>query len=265
MVNFTSRFQRLELKFLVGQDVADRVRRQIEPYCMPDTHCRAAAQGRAGRVGYPIESLYLDSPALALHAAKERGDPNRVKLRIRTYSSTSPGLLEVKRRRANIIDKTRAIVNRDQVEEAASGRFQRPAGGPTDSRVVDEFSLIAAAVGAEPTLTVRYDREAYMSIVDDYARVTFDRRIQVRRADGWTLNPETSDWCHFDEHWGSAHPTPPIVMEIKCEHMIPAWISDVVQNNELQQSSFSKYSIGIEITNRAMGRFARSRSYEALR
>ena len=68
-----------------------------------------------------IDSLYLDTPALAFHQAKERGDPERLKLRIRTYPKHSPAVLELKRKVSDVIDKTRAVVDRKLVEDAAKG------------------------------------------------------------------------------------------------------------------------------------------------
>ena len=261
---FTARFERLELKFLVDDWTAERVRRQIEPYCAPDENSRAVARGRRGLAGYPIDSLYLDSPALAFHEAKERGDPDRVKLRVRTYGADSPGTLEVKRRRSNIIDKTRAVVGRESVEAAACGRLESLPCRPTEAKFLLDFNRVLITSGAAPTLTVRYEREAYESVVDAYARVTFDRNIRARRTEDWALNPDTRDWCEFDNYWGAIHASPPAVMEIKCDSLIPGWVSDLVQRNELLQTGFSKYSIGIELTNREMGRFTRSNSVEAL-
>jgi len=78
-------FERLELKYLIDEVVADRIRRQISGICSADRH---STQGRrAGSNSYVINSLYLDAPGLAFHEAKERGDPERVKLRVRTYSA----------------------------------------------------------------------------------------------------------------------------------------------------------------------------------
>ena len=65
---FIARFERLELKFLVDDCTAERVRSQLAPYCVPDEHSREAARGR---MGYEIDSLYLDSPALAFHETRE--------------------------------------------------------------------------------------------------------------------------------------------------------------------------------------------------
>ena len=261
---FIARFERLELKFLVDDCTAERVRCQLVPYCVADENCSPAARGRRGRAGYEIDSLYLDSQALAFHEAKERGDPNRVKLRVRTYGPQSPGVLEIKRRRSNIIDKTRAVVEREFVEAAACGRLDLTGYCERDQRYLRDFSHVLLTAGAEPKLTVRYEREAFESVVDGYARVTFDRNIKARRTRDWVLNPDADGWCAFDDHWGTSHRFPPTLMEIKCDSWIPAWVSDIVQRNELLQTGFSKYSIGIELTNREMGRSTRSTCLEAL-
>lgn len=244
MSSFQSHFERLELKFLVDEIVAERVRQQIRPVCTADRH---SAEGRrSGGSGYLINSLYLDTPALAFHEAKERGDPDRVKLRVRTYSELSPATLEVKRRRSNVIDKRRAVVDRENVAEAARG--SHPAGDVSE-RVVEEFAHIMATSGAHPRLNVRYEREAYESQVDPYARVTFDRNIRVRPARDWDLFPDEVGWCRFDEHWRYTDlPTHPVILELKCETAVPWWMSDLIRRNDLGQSSFSKYSVGICLT-----------------
>ena len=260
--DFTHRFERLELKYLVDEITTADIRRQIAPYCLPDKHSSQAATDRPGMKGYPIRSLYLDTPSLAFHNAKERGDPDRIKLRIRTYSDTSPAILEIKRRRRDVIDKTRGIVDRDRVKEVAHGMVVDPEQG----RFLSEFSGLIATAGAEPKLSVKYEREAYVSQVDDYARVTFDRHIEVQSATNWDLSPENESWCSFNEYWQTDHFTLPVVMEIKCRtSSLPHWVIDMVRENALAQTSFSKYSIGIHLTHRHDGQRAnRSRSARAL-
>lgn len=251
MSNFTSRFERLELKFLVDELEVPRIRHQIGPFCDADDHCRGASEGVVR--GYPIQSLYLDTPGLAFHEAKERGDPERLKLRVRTYSPTSPATFEVKRRRSNVIDKTRAVVDRDFTERAARGEIDR-ASSLNGAEVLHDFSSIVALSGAHPTLAIRYEREAYQSLVDDYARVTFDRAIAAARVPRWDLLPGEREWCPFDDHWRTAHVTAPVVMEIKCQVSVPAWVTDLIRSNELVQTSFSKYSVGIHVTSWRDGR-----------
>ena len=246
-------FERLELKFLIDEIVADQIREEIGGVCMADRH--SVAGRRAGSNGYTINSLYLDSPALAFHEAKERGDPDRVKLRVRTYSADSIATLEVKRRRSNVIEKRRAVVGRDDVRDAVRGIEPTNRFDQKGRAALREFALIAAQSGATPKLSVRYEREAYESVVDSYARVTFDRNIRVLPTSDWNLFPEEEGWCHLDHYWRFNLPTHPIVLELKCETAsIPGWLTEVILRNQLEQSSFSKYSIGTCLTQWLGGR-----------
>lgn len=262
MSSFTARFERLELKYLIDEFTARDLRAQIAPYCVPDKHCQRPATDRDGYAGYSINSLYLDTPGLGFHRAKERGDPERVKLRVRTYSESSPATLEIKRRRRDVIDKTRGVVDRDKVEDIAHGM----PWDPMNVSFFNDFGGVVATAGAAPTLTVNYEREAYESLVDDYARVTFDRKIRVQRTGDWNLMPDPNAWCRFDDHWNNDFTTTPVVLEIKCQTAsLPCWIIDLIRDNALRQRSFSKYSIGIHLTGRADGaQISRSRSARAL-
>jgi len=257
MSGFETRFERLELKYLIDELTAERVRREIAPYCEPDPHnlARSGLQRRPGRLGYAIDSLYLDSPGLAFHQAKERGDPERLKLRIRTYPRHSPAVLELKRKASDVIDKTRVVVDRKLAEEAACGLAPARDDTPEARRFLNRFGLIVAKAGAGPTLHVRYEREAYSSVVDEYARVTFDRRIAAQRASGWDLEPDPRNWCEFDDHWLPEYRNRSVVLELKCQSSVPYWISDLVRRNSLSRRSFSKYSTGIYLTGRSDGQF----------
>lgn len=251
MSGFEARLERLELKYLIDEPTADKVCRDIAPYCQPDAYSAAARSAGAG--GYPITSLYLDSPGLAFHRAKERGDSDRVKLRIRTYDDVSPAILEVKRRHADVIDKTRARVPRDRVESIVLGEPAPGDPGTDDARFAESFALLSARHGAEPSLRVRYIREAHISDVDDYARVTFDRRIEAQRASSWALDSGRDRWAAFDDHWQPEQRISNVVLEIKCHVSVPLWASDLIRRHQLRRSSFSKYSIGIHITDRERG------------
>ena len=90
MPGFETRFERLELKVVVDEATALRIGRDILPYCRADEHNVGAS---AAMGDYTIRSLYLDTPSLAFYRAKDRGDSERMKLRIRTYSDdpSSPG------------------------------------------------------------------------------------------------------------------------------------------------------------------------------
>lgn len=247
MGSFESRFERLELKYLIDEATAERVRRGLEPFCRPDPH-NATADGSGAMPGYPVSSLYLDSPGLAFYHAKERGDAERIKLRVRTYGSAPFAVMELKRRVADVIDKTRTTVDRKDAEGAAEGTLASPPDSPEARRFLDGFALAVARAGAVPTLHLRYQREAYASVVDHYARVTFDRRIEARRTSCWDLDPNDDDWSHFDRHWLRDESDRSVVLELKCQSSIPFWLTDLVRAHALGRQSFSKYSVGIYLT-----------------
>lgn len=250
MSSFESRFERLELKYLIDEATAARLRRDVEPFCAPDPHNPSTPGGPRG---YEISSLYLDSPSLAFFHAKERGDADRVKLRVRTYGNSPQAVLERKRRVADVIDKTRAAVDRKDAERASLGLIDLGPDHHEATRFLSGFALLVARAGAEPTLLLRYEREAYSSDVDHYARVTFDRRIEARRSRTWDHDPPTGRWTRFDDHWRREEEHRRVVLELKCQSCIPWWLTELVRKHALKQQSFSKYAIGIHLTAREDG------------
>ncbi len=241
-------FQRLEFKYLISEAVVERIRREVAPYCRPDKH-----NGLAG-LGYPITSLYFDTPTLMFHRTKLRGDPDRMKLRARVYDQTGPVHLEIKRKNVDVVHKTRVAVARDGWERAVAGYGQPLQEGPQGREHLDAFAHLAAQSGAEPQLLVYYEREAYASDVDHYARVTFDRNIRATVCRSMRLDaPDGSRWHRLDG------PTPSrmesfTLLELKAERLVPHWMVHLVQMLDLQRKGFSKYSQGIIATrNAALG------------
>jgi hypothetical protein len=267
VLNYQTKFERLELKYLVNEQEASFIRRDIQSYCKPDRYNTQNRSHSNADYGYPISSCYLDSPGMAFHKAKERGDPNRIKLRIRTYSPTSLASLEIKRRASSVIYKTRVAIDRKQTENAARGLPVIGGPGGVDSlSVLSDFALVAGKSGAEPALTVQYDREAFESTVDRYARVTFDRKIRVQVARDWMLTPKKGAWNNFNDYWAKQRSDTPVVLELKCETTPPPWMIDLIQRHQLALSSFSKYSIGVALCQEryGLGHFLGRRSLKAM-
>jgi hypothetical protein len=242
-------FGRLELKYLIGERTAARIRRQIAPYCRNDEHSFESPTRR----GYPVRSLYLDTPSLAFHRAKEQGLPERFKLRVRSYRD-GEFWLEHKQRSADIVRKARAHFHGKAVRDAALGEAKVAGDDASGRRLRDRFARMVCETGAHPTVLIRYDREAFVSEVDSYARVTFDRNIEFQRTDRWALDADERRWDPLDRHFRPETPRPPVVMEIKCELAVPGWLVDTVRRNDLRRVSISKYSLGIYASRRIESR-----------
>jgi hypothetical protein len=247
---FESRFERLELKYVIDEGTAGRVRRAIEPYCTPDAHNRSAGSTAPG---YPVRSLYLDTPSLAFHHAKARGEPERFKLRMRRYRGLEAVSQELKRRSSDVVEKTRVLFCPDELRDAAHGLAKPLEDTPEARRLAARFARLTLSTGAEPSLLVRYDREAYSSEVDTYARVTFDRNIEFQRTAAWSLDDAPGAWESLEMHARADVQRPMVVLELKCTTSVPAWLVDVIRQHELRRDSVSKYSLGIYLTRRIEG------------
>ena len=243
-------FGRLELKYLIGERTAMRVRRQIASFCDEDEN---RVSGGAATRGYPVRSLYLDTPSLAFHRAKEQGHPERSKLRLRGYRHGSGFWLEHKRRCNDLVRKLRARFYDQPLEDAAHGRTKLPENDAVAGSAAEDFARLVCETGAAPTLLVRYDREAFVSHLDHYARVTFDRDIEFQRTSRWTLDGHDHAWHGLQAQVVPDAPRPLVVMEIKCEPAVPSWLVHVVRSNELRRHSISKYSLGIYSSRRLQG------------
>ncbi|MDX9720517.1 MAG: polyphosphate polymerase domain-containing protein [Myxococcota bacterium] len=245
--NSANRIQRFELKYLIDRESVGLLRSEIAPYCRADAH------NPAPNTGYAIHSIYADTPDWFLFHASRRNDFERIKLRLRSYQS-GPAFLEVKRKVGEVIEKTRARVHREDVEEAVTG-FLCPQQ-PEQQRGLSRFAYFAARLGASPRILVSYLREAYVSEVDGYARVTFDHSITAREWESWSLNCEQPEPIPLtlDDAWQYDGLRSPTVLELKCESRVPYWLLDLIRRHRLQRSGFSKYCYGaLAVTRRLSG------------
>jgi hypothetical protein len=241
-----SRLGRLEFKYVVDETTAARVCRELEPYCSLDAHGANANRGtHSPASSYPVRSLYLDTPTFAFHRAKERGDPERFKLRVRGYDGRQVLYLEIKHRSADFVRKQRIGIDSRNMAEAGLEIGKLHQETPQGRRVAEEFGRRVLSTAASPKLLVRYDRVAYASDVDHYARVTFDRNIEFQQTEQWSLEGRHGVWSDLQRHLVEEAPNPLVVMEIKTVASVPRWLIDVVHRHGLRRNSVSKYSLGV--------------------
>lgn len=234
--------QRREYKCLIDERTVERVRRYIAGFCTIDPY--AAERGR-----YTIDTLYLDTPALDTYWAtvEDRGD--RYKLRVRGYpdASRAPVFLEVKRRVGDTILKTRAAVSGGWAHALDSAGVLPPDG--KQRRAFDNFICHYHAKPMLPAVLVRYEREPYFSLIDEYARVTFDRCLAFQSAAELSLVPERGHWTYVDHaaaQRGLAPSSSTVLLELKFTSLAPAWMRQMVHTLDLQRLSFCKYTRAIE-------------------
>ena len=115
--------QRYELKYVIPEQKALAIRDFLRCYLDVDNNCLGQPD-----LSYPVHSLYLDSPGMALYHSTINGDKNRLKLRIRFYNELedTPVFLEIKRRMNNIISKKRVGIPRLTAQSVISGQIPSP-------------------------------------------------------------------------------------------------------------------------------------------
>lgn len=233
--------ERYEFKYLVPERLLPAIRAVARTTCRIDRY--------AGSDGiYKVRSLYFDTSKYDLFRANEREAPLRFKVRARTYPGTSsPIFLEVKNRVRDVIVKTRAAVGPDRWRRVLDGEGRALAELPPHvRRGAVAFVTKLYLHHLEPKILVDYEREAYVSEVDAYGRLTLDRRIQARPCSRLHLDLDVDPRSFRDvDHRVRTNTNEPItVLELKFERRAPAWMTALVRRFELVRASFSKYCYG---------------------
>jgi hypothetical protein len=194
---------------------------------------------------YPIVSLYFDTPDRRAYWDKVDGVPNRRKVRVRAYGDTvinpdTPCFLEIKHRLNNTMAKRRAVL--PYVDAVAFDRFADLGAGrpPADQAVLHEVHYLYRILRLEPACVVSYQRQAYNG-VEPYTdlRVTFDSNLKGRTHD-LTLLSTSYARDHF------VLPPEFCIMEVKANHSVPFWLTDIANRHRCTVRRFSKYCATLE-------------------
>ncbi len=225
---------RYEFKYLVSQRQAEEIRHFVQCYLQPDGFTR----GREG-IGYPVHSLYFDSPDLMTCWAVLQGEKNRFKIRVRFYDDNpeSPLFLEIKRRQNLVILKQRAAVKRSCADRLLAGEWLERSDLYIDDeknfRAMYNFCELVQAIDARPAAYTSYFREGYERAEDNEQRVTFDRDLRAGPYTGSIDISELERWAKPDVNG--------VVLELKYTEVHPRWMQELVETFNLQRTSVPKY------------------------
>jgi len=225
------------MKYHVTGTQAAAIAEFIKPFVQLDRYCKLQPTR-----DYPVVSLYLDSGDLRLCRESLRGNKNRVKLRIRSYTDEPeyPRFFEIKRRMNTIIIKDRARVMDTDVRTLIAGLPLPPQNYTADMDTINQFQLYASSFRAKPSVLVRYTRQAFEGNDHNRIRITFDTDLEYKITDvaqvclaggGWQRNPFTIGG---------------VILEIKFTDRYPAWLGRLVRQFNLRARSISKYASSVQ-------------------
>ncbi|HNQ21989.1 MAG TPA: polyphosphate polymerase domain-containing protein [Phycisphaerae bacterium] len=233
------KWQRYEIKYLIGEAQAAEIRHYCRKYLPPDPHSSHRVDCE-----YPVLSVYLDSPSRELLRATLLRQAQRYKLRVRTYrqcgeSATNlPAYYEIKRKVCGVVHKTRARVEPPLAEHLLWQEQLVPWGGNGKAAAAEanlnEFQQLQGRIGARPAVGVFYRREAYEGTSADNVRVTLDRDLHY----GLLAPPGNGRremWWPVDAGG--------VILEIKFTDTYPFWVADMLHRVELMQRGVCKYVI----------------------
>ncbi len=180
---------------------------------------------------YLIRSVYFDTPDNACYYENENGVDPRSKYRIRIYNCSDARItLERKVKCRSMTHKDACPLTRAQCEEMLSGKIPAltPDMSPELTRMLTDMRLR----GMRPAVIVQYERKPFVHPVGN-VRVTLDMRISSSQSFDRFFDPDMPARQILANGQG--------VLEVKWDQLLPSYIKNQLQVENLQWTAFSKY------------------------
>jgi len=215
---------RRELKFLVCDADLEILRKRICHLTKPDIH-------QTNTNSYLITSLYFDDPNNNCHRETIDGVNFRHKYRLRLYNHNSNLVkLERKSKLHCMTSKLTVPINSDECALLMQGVL--PSLQTQDSNAKKQILCDMKLAFMQPKCIVQYRREAFVYPVGN-VRITFDQNLCA-----------SSDILSFTSSHFSIRPILPCgqhILEVKYDDILPGFLADALEIDQLWQTSFSKY------------------------
>lgn len=233
---------RFEYKYRISRVTAETLEKILcRAGFTPDPH--------ALEQGYPVSSVYFDSPGLDDYFDKAGGFIKRKKIRARIYSdwqskNMETVKLEVKWRKDLRIAKEHAHISAAEWELIRQGRYREFLSLPRKS--AEEASVLKGIIGQlirdsmRPLILVRYARRPLVLNRQETVRLNFDYELNT---------------CQKSDFWYTPFVVPVLpraeaIFEIKFNHIIPPFLNDIISGFNLTRVSFSKYLESVDSVKR---------------
>lgn len=218
---FQTVFKRYELKYMLTLDQKERVLAAMAPYMQLDQYGRTT-----------IRNLYYDTDTYLLIRRSIEKPRYKEKLRVRSYgqaTADSTAFVELKKKYKHVVYKRRLSLPYQEATDWLAGKIRCPKHTQISSEI-DYFLNFYGTL--HPTVFLSYEREAYYSTDGSDFRATFDDTILCRQ-DDLSLRSEAYGTPILPEGC--------VLMEIKCSGGIPLWMTQVLSQEKIYKTSFSKY------------------------
>jgi hypothetical protein len=225
------RFNRYELKYIVDARSYRRICDDLTNFMRPDTY---------GDVDgfYRVTSLYYDSPQLSAYWSKIDGLRFRRKLRLRIYPGTGirnvdTGFVEIKQRINRTVQKKRVALPLAQAMRLCGDAEVPHDLDAVDTAVAEEMAYMVRVLQLKPKAIVSYRRRAFIGgAYERGMRLTFDMQLQGRTT-ALEVNRVAKNYFFLPPDY--------LIMEVKVNERIPAWMVSLLAQHRCQLQRVSKY------------------------
>lgn len=215
---------RVEDKFCCGAQEMYQLQRRLDAVLLTDGH-----EGETD--GYTVSSLYFDDFWDTCLADTAAGSSPRRKYRIRIYNRSLDVIkLEVKEKRENRVLKRTKLITAGEMECLRNGQCIADGGSERDPAFL--FNLAIRTRGLLPKVIVTYERRAYVYEPGN-VRITFDRHVRAGRCVEEFGKNVFHDFTTGED----------AVLELKYDAFLPSFIPQLLEQNSLRQTAFSKYRL----------------------
>ncbi len=239
------RLERYELKFTIPMELVEPISNFASVYCSMDRYSFVSENGF-----YRVNNLYLDTPEYLFLKRRMENTDNRFNMRIRSYGDnpSMPYFLEIKQKIRGLVRKYRSKVEDSMWYKAyTEPGFQTRKSNidPVEQKNQALFERMIYSYNVSPKVLTQYSRKAWVSEVDEYARVTFDIDLRFMPESRYNLIPQESEMVPCDHEllfdYGCS-----VILELKCyASRVPLWMIDMIKCFDLSRRSFSKYMTGV--------------------
>lgn len=219
-MSYQSIFKRYEIKYLVTKEQKKIIMHEMEKYMYADKYGKST-----------ICNIYFDTPDFLLIRRSLERPVYKEKLRLRSYGTATPdstAFIEIKKKYKGVVYKRRT-----EMTEKESMRYLCNGEHISDSQILREVDYFLEYYKCiAPQVVISYNREAFYSKDDYDFRVTFDDNILWRDYD--------LSLCK-GVYGMSILKNDCSLMEIKTGTAVPLWMSNLLSENKIYKTSFSKY------------------------
>lgn len=220
-MGYQNTFKRYELKYLITKEQKELIQKAFEPYMKMDDYGRST-----------ICNIYFDTPDSLLIRRSLEKPVYKEKLRVRSYgtaTSDSTVFVELKKKYKSVVYKRRVSVK----EHEAMDYLCKGVPLPVQNQITEEIDYACEFYrNLEPAVYLSYEREAFYGKEDGELRITFDENILWRDTD-ISLCSKVYGSSILEE--GQA------LMEIKIASAMPLWLAQLLSENHIFKTTFSKY------------------------